>query len=250
MSVIQNKNKVGGGLSSFSQKVNEGSQCNAGSICIITDPSGEIYNLMADKLKEKGYDIKLFSGKDSESCSYNPFSYISEDCSDERVSRMVSSMMQNLQASNYHAGGDRFFRQTIKAILTAGILYIMEFVPEEERNLNALKKLMEDGFRSKLDLRFEAAKAEKPEARFITAYREFQLAPHKTANSVFACILADMKASPECMITTRASEEKNIDLCHMPENRTCIFVCPPDANQIFGFAADVMNMQLAELLLN
>lgn len=253
---------------------------------VITDPSGEMFRAEAKMLLEHGYVVKVFSTSDMvHSNCYNPFDYIySEDgeIDETRVSSMVHMFLQNA-AEGGQKGGDKFWDQASKALLTACAMLLLEFYPVEKRNMYEMLRLVQKGktsekdaeAKTELDKIFEEARRIKPDAHCFSSYDTFKLAPARTANSILISAAVDLNMFNITKVrnmTTTAYQVKsrnlagqirsfkkdengnlirsddNIDLRTVGDEKTCIFINIPQADGTYNFLVSMMYSQMFEAL--
>lgn len=116
----------GTGKSRFAVKPN---LIQANSSFVVTDPSGEILKDCGGFLKSKGYHIRVLNLKDlTQSNRYNPMAYI-EKSSDIPV--LTNCLIANLEGKKSQNGGDKFWKDSTLALLTACTAYQFEVFCEE-----------------------------------------------------------------------------------------------------------------------
>ena len=115
---------------------------------VITDPSGEMFQAEAKLLLEEGYVVKIFSTSDMVfSNCYNPFDYCydeSGEIDENRVSTMINLFLQNA-ADLKNNRGDPFWEKSSRALLQACAMLLLEFFPEEYRNMREMLILVQKG---------------------------------------------------------------------------------------------------------
>lgn len=253
---------------------------------VITDPSGEIFQAEAKMLLENGYNVKIFSTSEmAYSNCYNPFDYVySEDGSidETRVSIMINMFLQNATDLQNNRG-DKFWDQASKAILTACAMLLLEFFPEQNRNMYEMLCLVQKGKvdekesnnQTGLDDLFNKARKINPEAHCFSSYDTFKLAPARTANSILISAAVDLNMFNQTKVrnlTTTAYQikqcnekgyirayskdsegnlirtDENIDLRTIGDEKTCLFINIPQADSTYNFLVTMLYSQLFDIL--
>lgn len=251
---------------------------------VITDPSGEMFQAEAKLLLEEGYVVKIFSTSDMVfSNCYNPFDYCydeSGEIDENRVSTMINLFLQNA-ADLKNNRGDPFWEKSSRALLQACAMLLLEFFPEEYRNMREMLILVQKGrvsedknaAQTELDKIFSAAKEMNKEAHCFTSYNTFKLAPARTANSILISAAVDLNnfnqdkvrnmTTTSYLIKSRNTRghireyfrdkdgklirtDDNIDLRTLGEQKTCLFINIPQANNTYNFLVSMLYAQLFE----
>ena len=260
-----------------------------GSSFCVTDPSGDICSSDAKLLMDNGYDVKMFSISNMASSNcYNPFDYVYDEeggIDETRVSTMVTMFIQNAAelANGGKAGGDKFWDQASKALLTACAMYLLEFMPPEYRNFYNMLRLVQMGKVSennsdadtKLDRMFSAARKIRPDAHCFSSYDTFKLAPARTANSILISAAVDMNMFNQTLVRNMTTTDykvksrnlagqiveyakdengklirtnKNLDLNTIGDKKTAIFINIPQTNATYNFLVSMLYSQMFDSL--
>lgn len=258
------------------------------SFCV-TDPSGDICGSDAKLLMDNGYDVKMFSISNMASSNcYNPFDYVYDEeggIDETRVSTMVAMFIQNAAelANGGKAGGDKFWDQASKALLTACAMYLLEFMPPEYRNFYNMLRLVQMGKVSesnsdadtKLDRMFRAAREIRPDAHCFSSYDTFKLAPARTANSILISAAVDMNMFNQTLVRNMTTTDykvksrnlagqiveyakdengnlirtsQNLDLNTIGDKKTAIFINIPQTNATYNFLVSMLYSQMFDSL--
>ena len=213
---------------------------------IITDPKGEIYRDTAYMFKKNGYEVKILNLKEPKySDGYNPFNYI---INERHIEVLAETMMKNT-ASKEKTGGDPFWEDSSKALLTALLYYTYRIEDEEERNLQTvfdliLKGKMEDeGEITELDLIMENIELDNPARKY---YSIFSLAPMKTRNSILISLGTQLAflGSPEI----RNIVLKDTLNLRNHETKRTLFVITPDSSGAYDMLAAIFYTHLFQIL--
>ena len=112
------------------------------SSIIVSDPDNEVLMSMGPLLMKIGYAIKTLTlGSPEYSHHYNPLKYVYDingEYSEEKTSIIATAYINEVFP---YTGLEIFYVNIIRGMLNAGIGYLAELAPEEERNLEGLSKL-------------------------------------------------------------------------------------------------------------
>ena len=148
---------------------------------LITDPKGEILRTTGHLLIEQGYDVKVFNLIDpGQSDCYNPFRYLRDE---KDVLKLIDNLIKNTTPRNA-SSNDPFWEKAEIALDSALMLYLMSEAPPEEQNFETMLFMMEyaevreedEGYRSPLDLLFQALEEEQPNHVAVKQYKVFKQA--------------------------------------------------------------------------
>lgn len=240
---------------------------------VITDPSGELYASLAKPLKEDGYKIKVFNLVEmSFSNCYNPFQYIRDEAG---VGILVDAFISNTTAPEQKSS-DPFWDKSERALLSACIFYLIEFVPEEYQNFSTILKMVVKGqmdenakvaVKSGLDKIFEGDAVLKNGELFeLSNPEEKKLMKEKLANSqawknyqVFR--LGGVRTLKSILISTAVrlnpfsvkeianlTSRDDLELSKLGDEKTAMFVIIPQANDTYNFLASMMFTQAFDTL--
>lgn len=267
----------GSGKSRFYVKPNI-MQANTSYVC--TDPKGELLRSCGKFLEKQGYRIKVFNLIDmSHSDNYNPFHYIFDadgNYSETSVIKMINVLMKNTKEGD-GGGGDQFWEDSTKALLSALCFYLIEIEDDDKCNFSEVMALLKkaevregnDEFQSELDLIFDAVehpekydeeKRKQPEFRELPKiqksgkefmclkyYKDFKKAAGDTAKSILISTAVRLQAFnlPKVMDLTCCD---TLDLSLIGDEKTALFIIIPSSDNTFNFLAAMMYTQLFDVL--
>ena len=168
-------------------------QCNTSFV--VTDPSGELLQSCGKMLERKGYKIKVFNINDMKhSSNYNPFHYLKDNdgsINSNNVIKMINTFMLNTKEEGA-SGGDQFWTDATRLLLSALCFLLVEVGDEEEQNFSAVLDLIhkakviegKEEEKSDLDLMFDKRQEADPNALSVQYYAEFKQAAGKTMQSI------------------------------------------------------------------
>lgn len=261
---------IGGSGTGKSRFVVKPNIMQANTSFVITDPSGDLLESTGHLLEEQGYDIKIFNLIEMEnSDKYNPFVYIR---SEEDVTRVVDCILKNTKSDKKQSGGDPFWDDSIRALLSALFYYLWLEAPKEEQNLKMIMKLIrmaevkedDSEFESDLDIMFRLLEekyrdreeafneegikyVENGEHIAVKQYKVFKLAGAKTASSILVSLAVRLSAFNLSKVANLTNED-TINLSTIGDKKTALFVIIPDGNTTFNFLVAILYTQLFETL--
>ena len=203
---------------------------------IATDPKGELARDSISLLLREGYVIKVFDLVDPErSDCYNPFHYIRNDAD---VLKLIANFIRNTTPKNAHSN-DPFWEKSETALDSALMLYLLHEAPQEDRTMEMMLYMLENGAAkegdgdhvSALDLLFQALEEENPNHIAVRQYKVFKQAPSETAMSILisAAVRLSPFALPEIQRITATDE---MELERLGERKQAIFCIIPDSNDV------------------
>ncbi|WP_026883525.1 VirD4-like conjugal transfer protein, CD1115 family [Clostridium akagii] len=219
---------------------------------IITDPKGELYRDLAKVLKKNGYAVKVLNILDPKySNGYNPFKYINKDKIESDVLVLVNVFMKNTTDSK-KSGGDQFWDDAMKALLTAIFLYLT-LEENEEKNFERVFQLVRkvvvdeetgeiDPKRSELERIFKHIEQTNPYHPGLQAYEEFKLGAGKTAKSILISLSVRMNIWISQDICNMTYEDE-LEIESLGTKKIAIFLITPDINDTFNVLASMFYTQ-------
>lgn len=227
---------VGGSGAGKSRNVVKPNVYEANASYIVTDPKGELAASAIPLLLREGYSVKVFDLVDPErSDCYNPFRYIRSDAD---VLKLIANFIKNTTPKNAHSN-DPFWEKSETALDSALMLYLLHEAPQEDRTMEMMLYMLENGAAkegdgdhvSALDLLFQALEEENPNHIAVRQYKVFKQAPSETAMSILisAAVRLAPFALPEIQRITATDE---MELERLGERKQAIFCIIPDSNDV------------------
>lgn len=226
---------------------------------VVTDPSGELVKKCGKALERLGYKIKVFNLDDmNHSHNYNPFRYIRDEngnISHANVMKMINVIMKNTKGEG--EGGDPFWDDATRLLLSAMIFLLIETGDEEEQNLCSILQLLHKANvnenkpdeKGELDLIFEGRGKEEPNALSFQFYTEFKQAAGKTMQSILISTTTRLQSFKTEEMKNLTSQD-NIELEKIGDEKTALFVILPTTDSTNNFLAAMMFTQLFDTLYN
>lgn len=230
-------------------------QCNTSFV--VTDPSGELIQSCGKMLERMGYTIKVFNIDNMDySCNYNPFHYMNDTdgkYDENAVIKMINTFMLNTKGEGQ--GGDPFWEDCTRLLLSAVCFLLVETAPEEERNFaNVLDiihkaKVIEgkEEEKSEFDAMFDARKGDNPNALSVQYYDEFKQAAGKTMQSILISTTTRLQSFKLAKIRNLTCMD-NIGLDTLGDKKTALFIIIPSTDSTYNFLAAMMYSQLFDSL--
>ena len=230
--------------------------CNTSYIVI--DPSGELVQACGKMLMNHGYKIKVFNLNDMKhSSNYNPFHYLRDyngEINPNNVIKMINVFMMNTKAEGA-SGGDSFWDDATRLLLSALSFLLIETGTEEEQNFAGVLDLIhkakviegKEEEKSELDLIFDQRKEADPKALSVQYYEEFKQAAGKTMQSILISTTTKLQyfKLPDVRNLTCTD---NIHLEEVGDEYTALFIVIPSSDTTYNFLAAMMYTQLFDTL--
>ena len=219
---------------------------------LITDPKGEILRTTGHLLTEQGYDVKVFNLIDpGQSDCYNPFRYLRDE---KDVLKLIDNLIKNTTPRNA-SSNDPFWEKAEIALDSALMLYLMSEAPPEEQNFETMLFMMEyaevreedEGYRSPLDLLFQALEEEQPNHVAVKQYKVFKQAAGKTAKSILISCGARLAVFDIAELREVTAYDE-LELDTLGDRKTALFLIMSDTDDSFNFLISMCYTQLFNLL--
>lgn len=233
-------------------------QCNTSFV--VTDPSGELLQSCGKMLEREGYQIKVFNINDMRySNNYNPFRYLKDSSgkyNENNVIKMINTFMMNTKDENA-SGGDQFWDDSTRLLLSSICFLLVETAPEEEQNFAGVLDLIhkakviegKEEEKSELDLIFDRHREDSPNALSCQYYDEFKQAAGKTMQSILISTTTKLQHFKlEQMRNLTCTD--NIHLEELGDKKTALFIIIPSTDTTYNFLAAMMYTQLFDTLYN
>lgn len=226
---------------------------------VVTDPKGELLRSTGKLLEDNGYKIKVFNLIDMRnSHNYNPFAYVYDrktgELNKSYVIKMVNVLMKNTKQEGA-SGGDQFWDDATKALLSALAFYLLEKGADNEKNFAWVMQLLkqaevkegEEDFESPLDIKFKELEEESPMSMAVSYYKDFKKAAGETAKSILISCAVRLQAFnlPDVANLTHTD---TLELDKIGDEKTAVFVIIPSSDVTFNFLAAMMYTQLFDTL--
>ena len=233
-------------------------QCNTSFV--VTDPSGELLQSCGKMLERKGYKIKVFNINDMKhSSNYNPFHYLKDNdgnINSNNVIKMINTFMLNTKEEGA-SGGDQFWTDATRLLLSALCFLLVETGSEEEQNFAAVLDLIhkakviegKEEEKSDLDLMFDKRKEVAPTALSVQYYEEFKQAAGKTMQSILISTTTKLQHF-KLEDVRNLTFTDNIHLETLGDELTALFIIIPSTDTTYNFLAAMMYTQLFDTLYN
>ena len=233
-------------------------QCNTSFV--VTDPSGELLQSCGKMLERKGYKIKVFNINDMKhSSNYNPFHYLKDNdgnINSNNVIKMINTFMLNTKEEGA-SGGDQFWTDATRLLLSALCFLLVETGSEEEQNFAAVLDLIhkakviegKEEEKSDLDLMFDKHKETSPTALSVQYYEEFKQAAGKTMQSILISTTTKLQHF-KLEDVRNLTFTDNIHLETLGDELTALFIIIPSTDTTYNFLAAMMYTQLFDTLYN
>ncbi len=231
-------------------------QCNTSFV--VTDPSGELVQSCGMMLLRRGYKIKVFNINDMKhSSNYNPFHYLRDsngEINSNNVIKMINVFMMNTKVEGA-SGGDQFWDDATRLLLSALCFLLVETGKEEEQNFANVLDLIhkakviegKEEEKSELDLMFDKRKEAAPKALSVQYYEEFKQAAGKTMQSILISTTTKLQHF-KLEDVRNLTYTDNIHLETMGDEKTALFIIIPSTDTTYNFLAAMMYTQLFDTL--
>ena len=216
---------------------------------IITDPSGELFRDMGQMLKDHNYDVRVFNTFDTNlSMQYNPLSYVNPENAGPDVTDLVTTLIKNTGEAT---GDNKYFDDATKLLLSAIILFLIEYCPKSEHDFAHVMQLVvaadvpegQKNPQSDLDKIFEQVEAVDPYGLAVKTYKSFKSTSGKSLKSVLSSTATRLTVFNYPQIE-RLTCADSISLKTIGDEKTALFIITPPIDNGFNFLVAMMYSQL------
>ena len=213
---------------------------------IITDPSGELFRDMGQMLKDNNYDVRVFNTFDTNlSMQYNPLAYIETD---PDVTDLVTTLIKNTGEAT---GDNKYFDDATKLLLSAIILFLVNYCPKSEHDFAHVMKLVvaadvpegQKNPQSDLDKIFEQVEVVDPHGLALKMYKSFKSTSGKSLKSVLSSTATRLTVFNYEQIE-RLTCADTISLMTIGDEKCALFIITPPTDNGFNFLVAMMYSQL------
>lgn len=225
---------------------------------VVTDPSAELLKTCGKMLENNGYEIRVFDLTDMRhSHRYNPFRYIR---SEQDVLTLIDCYI-NSTTEPGRGGGDKFWLDAEKGLLSAIIFYLRDYMPVERQNFAEIAKMVRQAkpeneqqkqknaqaTKTKLDVLFEEIREVNPNDICLKYYDVFKLAPDKTTSGILISTGVRLGAFNMETVATLTMED-DLELMQIGDRPTAIFIIVPSGENAYAFLVNMMYTQMFDSL--
>ncbi len=224
--------------------------CCTGSYAI-SDPKGSLYYKYGDYLRENGYRVQVIDFvKPERSVHYNFFHYIHEQRDIVRIAGLL------VEASNMgHGNFDIFWCNCARLLLSTYIAFIMEYMPEEDHNLDVLLWMLEnsrlreedDNYKTIMDEKMEEIEAFDSEAFAVRQYKKVRTASGRTWNSIVITAIANIDMADFDSVK-RMMRTDEVEFKRIGQEKTALFVVVSDTDRSLDFLVGILFTQMMQEL--
>jgi type IV secretion system protein VirD4 len=228
---------------------------------VVTDPSGELLMSCGKMLENNGYKVKAFNLIDMEhSSNYNPFHYVYDykgKFVPKELIKMINVFMLNTKEEGA-SGGEQFWNDTTRLLLSAICFLLVERCPIEDQNLGNVAKIIrmagtivegKEDEMTPFKALFEEWRVENPNSLAVQYYDEFQLAAGKTMASVLISTIVRLQNFKLDELTNLTFTD-NLELEKLGDEKTALFIIIPSSDKTYNFLAAMMYSQMLDSLMN
>ncbi len=203
---------------------------------IITDPSGELYELSKGYLRSKGYSVKLLRINDAESSlKYNPL-FRCHSYTD--IQKLTTILVDTAYQENR---GEAFWDESAKSII-AILLRAIKQLPLEQQTLGQLYRLL-NKFGHKTE-EVNELMADKLDDASFEEFKAFLSQDDKVMNSVLSTAKVALSKFSDPNLDLLTSEETLL-FESVRDRKTAVFIVVPEHEvQYYSFILTVLYTQI------
>ncbi|SNX54166.1 VirD4-like conjugal transfer protein, CD1115 family [Thermoanaerobacterium sp. RBIITD] len=201
-----------------------------GQSIVVTDPKGELFNDMAQFLRDMGYNVKIFNLVSMiHSDRWNPVDVIQDDIDAQTFAEVVISNTKIAGSKS----GDPFWDRAEQNLLKALVLYVATEYSGRERNLASVYSLLASSDPKQIDMIFKGLPNGHPAKMPYNIYAQ----ANDTIRTGVVIGLGTRLQVFQNRLVQRLTEESDIDL-ELPGKDKCAYFCvSSDMDSTFDFLA-------------
>lgn len=201
-----------------------------GQSMVITDPKGELFKDMAQFLRDRGYNVKLFNLVNmAYSDRWNPLDVIVDDIDAQTFADVIIANTQVTATKS----GDPFWDRAEQNLLKALALYVAREYPPNERNLASVYSLLAHPEPRKIDMIFKSLPNGHPAKMPYNIYSQ----ANETVKTGVVIGLGTRLQVFQNKLVQKLTEVSDIDL-ELPGKEKCAYFCIiSDMDSTFDFLA-------------
>lgn len=203
---------------------------------IITDPSGEIYELSKGYLRSKGYAVKLLNLNDAPgSLKYNPLFRCNTHTEIQKLATIL------VDTAYQESKGEAFWDESAKGIIGILLRAVKQF-PGHRQNLGELYRLL-NMFGHKQE-EINRIMAEKLDDRSFEEFKAFLSQDDKVMNSILSTAKTALNKFSDPNLDELTCEETLL-FESIRERKTAIFIVVPEHEvQYYSFILTILYTQI------
>ncbi|HHY80902.1 MAG TPA: type IV secretory system conjugative DNA transfer family protein [Thermoanaerobacter sp.] len=201
-----------------------------GQSMVITDPKGELFKDMAQFLRDRGYNVKLFNLVNmAYSDRWNPLDVIVDDIDAQTFADVIIANTKVAATKS----GDPFWDRAEQNLLKALALYVAKEYPPNERNLASVYSLLAHPEPRKIDMIFKSLPKDHPAKMPYNIYSQ----ANETVRTGVVIGLGTRLQVFQNKLVQKLTEVSDIDL-ELPGKEKCAYFCIiSDMDSTFDFLA-------------
>ena len=194
---------------------------------VVLDPKGEIYDISAELMREKGYEVYSldFAEPEKSDLHYNPISYCRTEEDIIKFSQILVDEQQNRTV-------DAFWGFSSQILCNALVGFVKNHRPEKDQTLSAIMRLLQaatvtedspEKNPSKLDRLFASVKELDPDSWAYSQYDLVSKAAGRTQKSIVITLVSTFCGflTPQISELTRYND---LDIAGLCKRKTALYV--------------------------
>ncbi|MBR3133692.1 MAG: type IV secretory system conjugative DNA transfer family protein [Clostridia bacterium] len=210
---------------------------------VFTDPKGELYDLTAGYLKEKGYKIKVLNlVRPQNSDGFNPLFHIQNEIDVDVIANTIVKGQASEKSS------DPYWDDMAEMLLKALIYYLIAARPKEEQNLASCSELVRAANKTGGDNLLSNLINQLPydhPARMN--YKSVEIASDKTYSSILSSLQSKLGKFDSKEIAELTSTN-TIDFEEIGKEKTAVYVISSDTHAAYDFLLTIFFSQMIQRL--
>ena len=214
---------------------------------VVIDPRGEIFYSIGNTFKNNGYKVKVVNLLDmSFSDYYNPLDYVKTE---KDVKELIDCLFENTEGIRKE---DKFFKNCECLLLSACVLYLIDFCPDESKKnfakvLNMISSAQVDELnpnaKSPLDLLFDKCPKDSLAWKYYSAFKKAGTLITDKIIASCSIILYPFKTKSFAELT----KKDTLEIEKFKDEKTVLFIISSMSKTEFNFIVSVLCLQILNM---
>ena len=226
-----------------------------GESMIITDPKGEIYEMNANELRERGYNIVLLNFRDpAKGNAWNPLTLpyeLHKSGNQDKSIELLEDLALNILYDESSKGQDPFWEKTSADYFTGLALALFDDAKEDEINLNSINVMTtagEDKIGNTTYIKEYFSDKDQASSAYINVASTI-MAPNDTKSSILSVFKQKIKLFSSRENLSEMLSHSDFDMEDIGRKKTAVFIVVQDEKKTYHSLVTIFLKQCYETLI-
>ena len=226
-----------------------------GESMIITDPKGEIYEMNANELRERGYNIVLLNFRNPQNGNcWNPLTLpyeLHKNGNQDKSIELLEDLALNILYDESSKGQDPFWEKTSADYFTGLALALFDDAKEDEINLNSINLMTtagEDKIGNTTYIKEYFSDKDQASSAYINVASTI-MAPNDTKSSILSVFKQKIKLFSSRENLSEMLSHSDFDMEDIGRKKTAVFIVVQDEKKTYHSLVTIFLKQCYETLI-